>query len=284
MGRVRIVTDSTCDLSNEQIEKYGITVLPLCIVMDGKSYYDGVDTTPEEIFRWADANKTTPKTAAVTFEIAEELLTSLMEAGDDIIFIGISEDMSTTCNVIRLFAEDKGYERLFVINSMNLSTGIGLQVIRAAELAAGGAGAEEIVSTIEAARGRVRASFIVDTLTYLARGGRCKAITAFFGNALKIHPMISVEDGKMGVAKKYRGNMLSSLEKYMADLTEELRNAETDRVFITHSICNPALCVRAKEYLESLGIFAEICDTTAGGVISSHCGPNTIGILYYVKE
>ena len=223
MGRVRIVTDSTCDLSDEQIEKYGITVLPLCIVMDGKSYYDGVDTTPEDIFRWADANKTTPKTAAVTFEMAEERLLPLMEAGDDIIFIGISEDMSTTCNVIRLFAEEKEYKRLFVINSMNLSTGIGLQVIRAAELAAAGLTAEEIVESIEAARGRVRASFIVDTLTYLARGGRCKAITAFFGNALKIHPMISVVDGKMGVAKKYRGNMLSSLEKWISRRNSAMR-------------------------------------------------------------
>ena len=284
MGIVRIVADSTCDLSAEQIEKHRITVLPLCIVMDGKSYYDGEDTTPQEIYAWADAHKTTPGTAAVTFEILEQRLTPFMEAGDDLVFIGISEDMSTTCNVVRMFAEEKEYKRLFVVNSMNLSSGIGLQVLKAAEMAENGASAEEIVETVEAARGRVRASFIVDTLTYLARGGRCSSVAAFLGNALKIHPMIAVRDGKMGVARKYRGNMHSSMERYMNDLREELANAETKRVFITYSIGNDELPVQARKFLEELGTFDEICETHAGGVISSHCGPSTIGILFYVKD
>ncbi|MBP5411061.1 MAG: DegV family protein [Lachnospiraceae bacterium] len=283
MGNVRIVADSTCDLSPEQIAKYGITIIPLCIIMDGKSYYDWEETTPQEIYAWADAHKTTPGTAAVTFEILEQRLTPMIEAGEDIIFLGISEDMSTTCNVVRMFAEEKEYKRLFVINSMNLSTGIGLQVLKAAEMAAEGATAEEIVEAVEAARGRVRASFIVDTLTYLARGGRCSAVAAFLGNALKIHPMIAVKDGKMGVAKKYRGNLYSSLERYMNDLREELANAETKRVFITHSLGDPELPVRARKFLEELGIFDEVVETHAGGVISSHCGPGTIGILFYVK-
>ena len=283
MGNVRIVADSTCDLSPEQIAKYGITIIPLCIIMDGKSYYDWEETTPQEIYAWADAHKTTPGTAAVTFEILEQRLTPMIEAGEDIIFLGISEDMSTTCNVVRMFAEEKEYKRLFVINSMNLSTGIGLQVLKAAEMAAEGATAEEIVEAVEAARGRVRASLIVDTLTYLARGGRCSAVAAFLGNALKIHPMIAVKDGKMGVAKKYRGNLYSSLERYMNDLREELANAETKRVFITHSLGDPELPVRARKFLEELGIFDEVVETHAGGVISSHCGPGTIGILFYVK-
>ena len=283
MGNVRIVADSTCDLSPEQIAKYGITIIPLCIIMDGRSYYDWEETTPQEIYAWADAHKTTPGTAAVTFEILEQRLTPMIEAGEDIIFLGISEDMSTTCNVVRMFAEEKEYKRLFVINSMNLSTGIGLQVLKAAEMAAEGATAEEIVEAVEAARGRVRASFIVDTLTYLARGGRCSAVAAFLGNALKIHPMIAVKDGKMGVAKKYRGNLYSSLERYMNDLREELANAETKRVFITHSLGDPELPVRARKFLEELGIFDEVVETHAGGVISSHCGPGTIGILFYVK-
>ena len=281
---IRIVSDSTSDLSKEQIARYGITILPLCIIMDGKSYYDWEEITPTEIYAWADANKTTPKTAAVTFEILEQRLTPMMEAGDDIVFIGISEDMSTTCNVVRMFADEHEYKRLFVINSENLSTGIGLQVLKAAEMAEAGSSTEEIVEAISAARGRVRASFIVDTLTYLARGGRCKATTAFLGNALKIHPMISVVDGKMGVAKKYRGNMISSMEHYMADLAEELNNAETKRVFITHSQGDPATVERARAFLSGMNRFEEICETKAGGVISSHCGPKTIGILYYVKE
>ena len=248
MGNVRIVADSTCDLSPEQIEKYRITVLPLCIVMDGTSYYDWEEMTPQEIYAWADEHKTTPGTAAVTFEMLEKRITPLMEAGDDIIFIGISEDMSTTCNVVRMFGEEKEYKRLFVVNSMNLSSGIGLQVLKAAEMAQGGATAEEIVAAVEDARDRVRASFIVDTLTYLARGGRSSAVAAFLGNALKIHPMIAVNEGKMGVARKYRGNMYSSLERYMNDLREELANAETKRVFITYSIGDPELPKRARKF------------------------------------
>lgn len=283
MGNVRIVSDSTCDLSPEQIEEYRIVVMPLCIMMDGRSYYDGEETTPQEIYAWADANKTTPGTAAVTFEVLEQRLTPLMEAGEDIIYIGISEDMSTTCNVVRMFAAEKEYDRLFVINSMNLSSGIGLQVLKAAEMAENGATAEEIVEEVSAARERVRASFIIDTLTYLARGGRCSSVAAFLGNALKIHPMIAVKDGKMGVARKYRGNMYSSLERYMNDLREELANAETKRVFITYSIGDPELPARARKFVSELGIFDEICETHAGGVISSHCGPSTIGILFYVR-
>lgn len=282
MSKVRIVADSTCDLSKELLEKYEIAVIPLCIVMDDKSYYDGLEITPDEIYRWADENKTTPKTAAASFDKAQEVLKPYMDAGDDIIFIGISMGMSTTCNVIRLLGEQEEYERLFVVDSQNLSTGIGLQVIRAAELAQAGKTAEEIVSEIEGARGRVRASFVVDTLTYLARGGRCSAVTALLGNALKLHPQIVVKDGVMGVSKKYRGNIDSALMKYEKDLKEELLTAEKDRVFITHSGCSDQTLDRIKGYLEELDYFDEILITRAGGVISSHCGPQTLGILYYV--
>ncbi len=284
MSKVRIVADSTCDLSAQLIAENNITIIPLCIVMDGKSYYDGEDITPEEIYRWADANKTTPGTAAITFEYLEKSLRPMMEDGDEIVFIGISTDMSTTCNVIRLFAEQNDYDKVYIVDSASLSTGIGLQVLKAAEMAKEGLSGKDIADRLTEARGRVRASFIVDTLTYLARGGRCKSITAVFANALKIHPMIAVKDGAMGVEKKYRGNMNLAMERYMNDLKEELLTAEPKRVFITHSICDMELRTKAREFLESLNYFEEILDTDAGGVISSHCGPNTIGILYYVKE
>ena len=134
MAKVRIVSDSTCDLSPELKEKYDVKVIPLCIVMDDKSYFDMVDVTPLEIFDWADANKTTPKTAAAGIEDAINFLKPFQEAGEDVIYIGISEDMSTTCNVLRLAASELEYDRVFIINSMNLSTGIGLQVLRAADM------------------------------------------------------------------------------------------------------------------------------------------------------
>ncbi len=284
MGKVRIVADSTCDLSTELLERYEISTIPLCIVMEDKSYYDGEEVTPKEIFAWADANKTTPKTAAATFEKVAEVLKPMMDAGEDIIFIGISNKMSTTNNVIRLYGEDEGYTRLFVVDSANLSTGIGLQVIKAAELAARGLCAEDIVRELESARGRAKASFVVDTLTYLARGGRCNAVTALLAGALKLHPKIVVKDGAMGVDKKYRGTLPIALSKYVQDLSEELLHAEKERVFITHSGCDAQIVAKVREFLLGLNYFDEIHETVAGGVISSHCGPGTLGVLFYMKE
>ncbi len=284
MNKIRIVSDSTCDLSPELIERYGITVIPLCVVMGEKSYYDGVEVTPDEIYKWADENKTTPKTAALAFDRTLDVLKPFMDAHEDIIFMGISSKMSTTFNVVRLIGEQEEYNRLFVVDSLNLSTGIGLQVIKAAEMAANGSTAEEIVEAISSASGRVRASFCVDTLTYLARGGRCTAATALLGSMLKLHPMIVVKDGSMGVAKKFRGKMPVVLNSYFEELQDALLNAEPDRVFITHSGCEKEIIDLVYGMLSSLNYFKEILITRAGGVISSHCGPGTLGILFYEKN
>lgn len=283
MGKVRIIADSTCDLSPELVDKYGVTVIPLCVVMGDKSYYDGVEVTPDEIYAWADANKTTPKTAALSFDKTLEIIKPFIDAKEDIIFFGISGQMSTTCNIARLIAEQEEYERLFVIDSQNLSTGIGLQIIKACKMAEAGMDAESIVKEIEGARSRVRASFIVDTLTYLSRGGRCTAVTALLASALKLHPMIVVKDGAMGVSKKFRGKMPVALTSYVNELKPTLLNAEPERVFITHSGCDEATIAMVKAMLEELNYFGEILVTRAGGVISSHCGPGTLGVLFYEK-
>lgn len=283
MGKVKIIADSTCDLSKDLIEEYGIQIIPLCIVMDDKSYYDGEEISPDEIYTWADANKTTPKTAAVTFEYGSKILKPLMEAQEEIIFFGISEKMSTTCNVIRIIADEMEYKKLHVIDSMNLSTGIGLQVLYAARLAREGRSASEIVSAVESRRDKVRASFVVETLTYLARGGRCSAVTALLGNALNLKPEIVVENGAMKVARKYRGKQASVINKYVSDLEEGLLNADPSCVFITHSGCDRAIVESVRAYLEGLNHFENIYETRAGGVISSHCGPGTLGVLFYLQ-
>lgn len=280
---VRIFADSTCDLTEDLIQKYGITILPLCIVLDDKSYYDRIQITPDEIFAWAEANKKTPKTAAITFEYAEKMLRPCMEADEDVIFFGISEEMSTTCNVMRLAAKEHDKGRVFVIDSQSLSTGIGLQVLRAAEMARQGKRAEDIVTEIETARSKVKASFVVDTLTYLARGGRCSGATALVANTLKLHPCINVIDGRMEVGKKYRGSMNKALLHYVREKEEELKKADDTRVFITHSGVASEIVEQIRDYLASLGHFHEILETTAGGVISSHCGPGTLGVLYYAE-
>ena len=284
MNKVRIVVDSTSDLSPELISKYDLTVVPLCIILGEKSYFDGVDITPDEIYKWSDENKTTPKTAAIPFDMFEEKLKGFMDAGEDIIFFGISSEMSSTCQAARIFAEDAEYDRMFVIDSKNLSTGIGLQVLRAAEMRDAGHTAEEIVEAIEGARGLVRASFVVDTLTFLARGGRCTAVTALMASALKLHPEIVVKDGKMGVGRKVRGKPSIAVMAYIDGLSASLANADPKRVFITHSGSSPELIDAVKEKLLAMNIFEEILITQAGGVISSHCGPNTLGVLFYEKN
>ncbi len=277
---IRIVADSTCDLSKELIEKYKITIIPLSIIMGDESHYDGEDLTPEEIFEWSDRNRTTPKTSAVSQERTEKVLRPMMNAGDDIIFFGISGKMSSTCNVVSMVGAD--YDKLHVIDSMNLSTGIGLQVIRAAEFVAAGLKAPEIVERINKAREDVRASFVIDTLTYLSRGGRCSSVTALLAGTLKLHPEIVVKDGAMSVNKKYRGSLGNSVMKYATDLEEALLDADHDRVFITHTVreSERAIVDEVRKYLESLGVFKEVIETKAGGVISSHCGPGTLGILF----
>lgn len=278
---VKIVADSTCDLSADLIEKYDITIIPLCIVMGENSYFDGIETTPEEIYKWADANKTTPKTAAVTIDNAASLLKPFMDEDREIVFFGISSQMSTTCNVVRLIGEEAGYDKLHVIDSQSLSTGIGLQVLYAARLSMAGESAASIVEKVEKRRSAVSASFVIDTLTYLSRGGRCNSVTALLANTLKLKPEIVVKDGAMIVAKKYRGQLGSVLLKYAKDQEEALLAADKNCVFITHSGCSDDIVAPIKEYLESLSHFENIYVTRAGGVISSHCGPGTLGVLYY---
>lgn len=281
MGTIRIVADSTCDLSEELKERYDIITIPLCIVMEDKSYYDLEDITPDQIYQWSDINRLTPKTTAVTYDRVLEVLQPFMEKGDDIIFFGISEQMSTTCNIVRLVGSDHHYDKLHVIDSMSLSTGIGLQILYAAELVMEGMSVQEIVERVERRRSKVRASFVVETLTYLARGGRCKPVTALLGNTLKLKPQIIVERGAMTVSRKYRGKQSSAILKYAKDLESGLLHADPGCVFITHSGCEDKIIDEVRSYLEGLNYFTNIYVTRAGGVISSHCGPGTLGILFY---
>ena len=282
---VRIFSDSTCDLGKELTERYSVTIVPLCIVMGDKSYYDGEEMGQEEIFRWAEENKTTPKTAAITAERLEGAVKPVLDAGDDVILFTIASGMSSTYNLAQIYAEDNGNGHMFGIDSANLSTGIGLLVIKAAEMAAAGESAEEIVKKIGQLIPYVRPSFVIDTLTFLARGGRCSSASALLAGTLKIHPEIVVKDGAMGADRKFRGNLGSAVDKYAHELEGRLRNADTDRVFVTHTLREKdrAIVEETKKYLESFGIFKEILETRAGGVISSHCGPGTLGILFIEK-
>ena len=278
---IKIISDSTCDLSEELLNKYDIDILPLHVVMGDKEYIDGVNISPDEIYVWSDEHKETPKTSAVGIEEAINLFRKYTDAGEEIIAFAISEDMSTTANVMHIAAEELEKEdKIHVIDSMNLSTGVGHLVVEAAIMAKNGESAETIVNEIEKMRHRVRASFVIDTLVSLQRGGRCSSVAAIAGGLLKLHPKIVVENGKMIASKKYRGSIDSAILKYVADLEEELAKAKKDRVFITHSGCDKELIAKVREKLEALNRFDEILVTRAGSVISSHCGPGTLGVLF----
>lgn len=228
-----------------------------------------------------DEHGTTPKTSAPALDRAMELLRPYVEEGREVVCFSISEDMSTSANVMRLAAEElDGSHLVTVIDSANLSTGIGLLVIEAAIMAQEGMHAQEIVRRIEELKPLVRASFVVDTLVYLHRGGRCSGLAAIAGGALKLHPKIVVEDGRMKPSRKYRGRMDKVLMDYVRDMDKDLKNARKDRVFITHSGCSNEIIEMIRDYLQGLNVFDEILVTRAGGVISSHCGPGTLGVLF----
>lgn len=278
---VKVITDSTSDLSDEIIKQYDIDILPLYIHLGDKEYKDRIEITVEDIFKWSDENDTTPKTAAPSIEDAMNAIKPYQEQDADIIMFAISEDMSATANVMRLAADALDYsEHVFVINSQNLSTGIGLLVVEAAVMAKQGIPADEIVKRIESLKPYVRASFVVDTLQYLHRGGRCSATAALVGSVFKLKPRIFVKDGKMDAGKKYRGKIEKVIMQYVKEMEDDLKKAKKDRVFITHSGCSTEVLSHVKEYLKELNYFKEIIITNAGGVISSHCGPGTLGVLF----
>jgi len=281
---VKILADSTCDLSNELIEKYNITILPLHVMLGEQDCKDGVDTDADRVYEWSDANDTTPKTAAPSPQEAVDALQPLIEDGSEVICFAISSSMSASHTVMKLAAEElEAEDRVCCYDSQNLSTGIGLLILEAAIMAGEGKSLSEIQIHLDELRPLVRSSFVVDTLTYLHRGGRCSSVAALAGGILKLHPQINVTDGKMGVAKKYRGKINKVILDYVKDMEEDLKNARPKRVFITHSGCGEDVVGQVYDYLKELDVFEEILITRAGCVISSHCGPGTLGVLYIAK-
>lgn len=276
---VRIFSDSTCDLSKELLERYDIGIIPLYVRLGDEEFLDGVNISPNELYKWSDEHGETPKTAAPSVEDIMRVLDK--DSMDEYIIFTISSSMSSSYNNARLASVSAEMsDRVHVIDSANLSTGIALQVIKAAEMAKEGKKAAEIVSEIERIKSKVRASFVIDTLVYLYRGGRCSGLSAMLGTALRLHPRISVTEGAMHPEKKYRGRSHKYVMDYVKDMESDLKRASKDRVFITHSGCDKEIVDSVKEYLLGLNHFDEIIETRAGSVISSHCGPGTLGVLF----
>ncbi len=279
--RYQITSDSTCDLSPEQLEKYNIRLLSLYVDMDGRTLRDGVDVKPDDIYAHVAAGGGLPKTAAVNMADYVRAFTELSAKNDFVIHVCISMDFSCCYQNAKLAAAD--FDNVYVVDSRNLSTGHGLVVLEAERMAREGMEPEAIVAALEALTGRVEASFILDRLDYMKMGGRCSAVTLLGANLLRLRPCIEVRDGKMGVGKKYRGSFEKCLVQYITDKLGGRTDLELRRVFITHSGLPEQTVQKAVETVQSLQKFEEIDVTRAGCTVSSHCGPGTIGVLFIRK-
>lgn len=280
---IRIYADSTNDLGAEIIEKYNIRIIPLYVNMGEKTYTDWVDISPDEIYEWSDENKTTPTTAVFSIGDAEEALNEAKAAGEDVLFFGISSNLSASCNVFRLAAESVGYaDHVAVIDSKNLCTGIGLLMLKAIKfIEEGETDLQRLAKRVEEYVPYVRTSSVIETLLYIHRGGRCSAAKALLASALRIKPKIVVEDGKLGVGKKYRGRQEDVIRKYYDDLEEQLRIADTDAVFVSHTgRLSQSIIDEIAGKVRSLGHFKNVYVTRAGSVVTIHCGPGTLGVFY----
>ena len=275
---VIVACDSTCDLSPELLERYRIPVLPLGVSLGDALYTDGVDIDPEMIYRHYAQTGELPKTSAANITEFDAFFRKHTADGSTMVFFTISSDMSSTCANARIAAEE--YENVHIVDSRNLSTGVGLLVCAAAEMAATGKSAKEITAACEALTERVDASFVVDDLEFLHQGGRCSAVEMFGANLLQLKPCIEVRSGKMGVGKKYRGKFGSVLKKYITERVGDGSGIQKDRIFVTHAGCDKEIVQACVDQVSALGCFREVLVTRAGCTISSHCGRNTLGILF----
>ena len=282
MSKVIIGCDSTSDLSPALIKEHGIRIVPLSVELGGNDYTDGVDIDPDKIYAHYEATGELPKTAAPSLASFEEFFKESTSDGSSVVFFTISADMSCTYNNARLAAEE--YENVYVVNTKNLSTGGGLLVLTAAEMAERGESAEAIAKKCEELVPLVDASFVIDNLEFLHKGGRCSAVAAFGANLLQLKPCITVENGKMGVAKKYRGNFKKVLEGYVADRLGDGSSVLLPHVFVTHAGCEPDIYEQCVEQVKSIVPSCEVHVTRAGCTISSHCGRDTLGVLFIRKN
>ena len=280
--KILIACDSTADLNAELIARYGIRTLPLGITLGDAEYTDGVDIDPDFIYAHYEKTGVLPKTSAVNIGDYEDFFAEYTRQGYTVIFFTISSKMSSTWQNGRVAAAD--FENVYVVDTQNLSTGGGLLVVAAAEMAKQGKSAAEIVAACEALAPCVDASFVIDSLEFLHKGGRCSSLAAFGANLLQLKPCITVRNGSMGVGKKYRGKFAAVLGKYIADQIGDGSDIDTSRVFITHAGCDPQVYNACVEAVKSLADFDEIHVTRAGCTISSHCGRNTLGVLFIRKH
>lgn len=279
--KVIICSDSTSDLDSELLEAYNIKILPLKVHLGGKCFIDGVDIAPDTIYAHYEQHGELPKTAAPNMADFYDFFEKNTADGSELVFFTISKSMSSTYNNARLAAMN--YPGVYVVNTCNLSTGGGLLVVAASEMARAGKRAAEIARAVGEMTALVDASFVIDDLTFLHKGGRCSALAAFGANLLQLKPCITVREGKMGVSKKYRGRFARVLEAYIADRLGDGTGIEASHIFVTHAGCDARIVEACVAKVQAILPDATVHVTRAGCTVSAHCGRNTLGVLFLRK-
>ncbi len=280
--KIIISSDSTTDLSEELKERYNISVIPLCITLGSNVYRDGVDIDADKIYEHHSRTGELPKTTAANVGELEEYFAELTKDGSSVVHFTLSSDMSSTYNNAVIASES--FENVYVVDTKNLSTGGGLLVLSACDMAANGLDAKTIAEKSKELTPNVEASFVIDSLEYLYKGGRCSALSMLGANLLKLKPCIEVKNGSMGVGKKYRGKFDDVLKEYIVERLVNIDDIDKTRVFITHAGCDENLVKDLAKLVSDKNIFDEVLITRAGCTVSSHCGRNTLGILFIRKS
>ena len=280
--KIRMTADSTCDLTPELIRKYEIGIAPLSVVIDGEVFHDGVDVTPRDIFRAADAGKSVRTAAVNTFEYKEFFKKQLKKC-DQLVHVCLGSRFSSCYSDAMEASREVG--NVFVVDSRNLSTGSGLLVLEGLRMIREGVeNGKAVAEALQAKTRLVNASFVLRTVDYLRRGGRCTGLEALGAKMLHIRPSIVVQDGKMRPGEKYRGRFEHYLKHYIEDLLENDSNIDFQRVFVVHSPSEDGLARFAIDTVKSYGLFREVLEAMAGCTICTHCGPDTLGLMFMNKE
>jgi len=280
---IKICTDSCCDLTKKQIEENAIRIIPLIVTLGDEEYFDGQTIKTEEIYEYVKKNKQLPKTAARSTEDFKEFFSELLADGSEVIYTGIGSELSSTFENAKRAKNELECDRLYVVDSKSLSSGIGLLVLYACQLKDEGFSAAEIANKLEIQTQHNQASFVVDKLDYLHKGGRCSAMARFGANLLKIKPRLEVVNGKIENTGKYMGQFKVILKKYVDDMLERSENIRRNICFVTHTKTDTETVQSIIDYVKSKNIFDDVVDSDAGATITCHCGENTLGILYLLE-
>lgn len=279
--KIKVLSDSTCDLSKDLLEKHNIDVIPLTVVKDGIPFSDGVTITPDDIFAHVAAGGDLCSTTALNIGEYTDMFSKYASEYDGVIHINIGSAFSSCYQNACLAAEE--FDNVRVIDSQNLSTGQGLVVLKACELIDAGLDLDAVAQQLREFTEKVEASFLLDQLKYMAKGGRCSSVVALGANLLNLKPCIEVKGGKMGVVKKYRGNYAKCLASYVKERLSERDDLDKTTLFVTRTVVTDECLDAVKTALDENADFENIYWTQAGCTVSCHCGPGTLGILFVRK-